>query len=174
MLNFGSSIVIVPYSNNVVLAIILYISACAESARASRFGATDMPEDVRQYGEGRDPIPSIDEPTIVFIINRSLPSKSWTNEDVYRSTRCCWVIKNEEIRNQAVYALGVSHGVVRGAYRIERWHHEGGDRWSFDGHPVTELDVVDRSFARLKGRQGDARAVRPFLNGISAPSQTDQ
>lgn len=120
------------------------------------------------YGEGKDPIPAIPEPTVIFMINRSLPKDRWTDEDVYRATRCSWVI-GEHARNQAVYALGVSNGVVRGAYRIDRWIDVGGGRWCFDGVPAAELNTVGTSIARIKAPQGNRSAVRLFLNGIPAP-----
>jgi hypothetical protein len=86
-------------------------------------------------------------------------------------TRCCWKI-GASARERAVYALGVSHGVVRGAYRIDRWidaRNEAGEgRWRFDGRPAPQLNAVGTSIARIKGRQGDASAVRPFLDGIPA------
>lgn len=126
----------------------------------------------REYGEGRDPIPAVDAPTVVFMINNSLPRESGTDLDVYRATQRSWVIGNDA-RERAVYALGVSHGVVRGAYRIERWRADG-NRWCFDGRPAPELDVVGKSVARFKGRRGDANPVRLFLNGIPAPTPDDQ
>lgn len=126
-----------------------------------------------EYGEGRDPIPAIDEPTVIFMINKSLRHESWTAQEVYEGTRRAWVIGNEA-RDRAVYALGVSHGVVRGAYRIERWHTAGGNRWFFEGRPASELDVVGKSVARIKARRGASNPVRLFLNGIPAPARDDQ
>jgi hypothetical protein len=108
-----------------------------------------MSEASRAYGEGRDPLPAIAEPTIVFMINKSLPPGSWTDEDVYRTTRYSWKIGNDA-REQAVYALGVSHGVVRGAYRIESWHQADGNRWYFAGNPAPELDVVGKALPGLR------------------------
>ena len=119
----------------------------------------------RAYGEGRDPLPAIAEPTIVFMINKSLPPGSWTDEDVYRATRYSWKIGNDA-RERAVYALGVSHGVVQGAYRVESWHQADGNRWCFEGRPAPELDVVGKSIARIKARHGSSNPVRLFLDGI--------
>lgn len=134
-----------------------------------------MPNASRKYGEGRDPIPVIEAPTVIFMINKSLqPRESgpWIDQEVYEATRCCWVIGNEP-RERAAYALGVSHGVVRGAYRIERWSAAGGNRWRFDGSPASELEVVGKSVARIKGRRGNASPVRWFPNGIPAPVLDD-
>lgn len=126
----------------------------------------------REYGEGRDPIPAIDEPTVIFMINRSL-TEPWTVQKVYDVTRCCWKI-GESARERAVYALGVSHGVVRGAYRIFRWNEEIGGRWRFDGRPAPELDVVGASIVRIKAPQGQANPVRFFPNGIPAEISTQE
>ena len=54
------------------------------------------------------------------------------------------------VRKRAEYALGVAHGVVRGAYRIEpgSWFESqepgdaGQDRWGFEGVPAPELAHV--------------------------------
>jgi hypothetical protein len=74
-----------------------------------------------------------------------------------------------DVRERAVYALGVHHGVVRGAYRIDRWYPEGSHRWCFEGSPAPDLGVVGTSFERLKGPRGASNPVRKFLNGIAAP-----
>jgi hypothetical protein len=65
----------------------------------------------------------------------------------------------------------VAHGVVRGAFRIDRWIPEGERRWCFEGRPAPELDAVGKSFARFKAPQGQANPVRLFLNGIQAPGR---
>lgn len=120
------------------------------------------------YGEGKEPMPAITQPTVIFMINNSLPSDPWTDLNIYRSTQCGWVIGNDA-RECAVYALGVSHGVVRGAYRIDSWRQVGERRWCFDGRSAPELDVVGKSITRLKAGQGASNPVRLFLNGIPAP-----
>lgn len=125
------------------------------------------------YGEGREPIPAIDQPTVIFIINRSLPKDSWTEDQVYQATRCSWKI-GPKSRNEAVYALGVSHGVVRGAYRIDRWYAAEGGRWCFEGVPATDLNVVDTSIARIKPPQGNRSAVRFSRSGIEAATASQK
>lgn len=132
-----------------------------------------MVDSSREYGEGGGPIPAIPEPTVIFIINGSLRHGSKLDSDVYRATRCSWVIGNRA-REQAVYALGVSHGVVRGAYRIDNWIPAEGNRWCFDGRPAPELKVVGASVARIKPRRGNASAVRLFLQGIPLSHSDDQ
>jgi hypothetical protein len=127
----------------------------------------------REYGEGRDPIPAIDEPTVIFMVNRTLPTDSSTGEDVYHATRCSWIVGGST-RERAVYALGVSHGVVRGSYRIERWTEADGGRWCFEGRPAPELGVVGTSIARLKARQGAANPVRLFLDGVPAATPSER
>lgn len=114
-----------------------------------------MPGGSGVYGEGKDPIPAIDHPTVIFMINRSLPNVSWTDQQVYECTRCSWVI-GPDARERAVYGLGVSHGVVRGAYRIDRWYPAGDRRWCFEGVSAPELGVVGTSIARINARQGSS------------------
>lgn len=126
-----------------------------------------MANEGRAYGEGKEPIPAIDQPTVIFMINKSLPKDSWTEDQVYQATRCSWVI-GPKPRDQAVYALGVSHGVVRGAYRIDRWYTADRNRWCFEGVPATNLDVVGTSIARIKAPQGQLNPVKLFLDGIKA------
>ncbi len=123
------------------------------------------------YGESNPPIPAIDEPVVVFMINKSLPAGpatgEWTEQQVYEATRCSWVV-GAKVRELAVYALGVQHGVVRGAYRIDRWYPDGPRRWYFEGTPAPALGVVGTSYERLKASQGASNPVRKFLNGIPA------
>ena len=74
------------------------------------------------YGEGKDPLPAIDEPTVIFIINNSWKSTD-SQDAIYNATRSAWKI-SESVRERAVYALGVAKGVVRGAYRIDDWFED--------------------------------------------------
>jgi hypothetical protein len=127
-----------------------------------------MADASREYGEGRDPIPAIDEPTVIFMINRSLSWEGWTDLDVYRATQCSWKI-GTHARERAIYALGASHGVVRGACRIDGWRPAEGGRWCYDGRSAPELHVVGTSIARIKAPQGQASPVRLFLDGIPVP-----
>lgn len=124
------------------------------------------------YGESNPPIPAINDATVVFMINRSLPggpmTGKWTEQKIYEASRCSWVV-GADVRERTVYALGVHHGVVRGAYRIDRWYPDGPRRWCFKGTQTPELGVVGTSFERLKSPQGAANPVRKFLSGIPAP-----
>lgn len=135
---------------------------------------TDMS---KMYGEGKPPIPAIEQPTVMFMINHSLAGHPWTEVNIYRATQCSWVI-GPRPREQAVYALGVSHGVVRGAYLIEGWRNVEGNRgnwWCFDGRSASELDnVVGTSIERIKASQGTSSPVRLFLTGIPASTPDDQ
>ena len=101
----------------------------------------------------------IDVPAVVFRI-----SKYWEpgmdDAQVYDVTRGWWVMGRR--REGAEYALAVTGGVVRGAYRVHAWRERReGDRgweeddpanprWGFDGEPAPELqhlvgqDVSDR------------------------------
>jgi hypothetical protein len=126
------------------------------------------------YGEDRDPIPVIPEPTVIFIIN---PGKYPFPEnpdpiEIYNRTRRSWVI-GQIARDRAVYALGVRNGVVLGAYRIEWWKLDAPDtnRWEFQGSAAHELThVVNTSIERIKAKQGNASPVRYFLDGIPDPT----
>jgi len=120
------------------------------------------------YGEGKEPLPAIDEPTVIFIINNTWKSSD-TEEAIYNATRSAWKI-SEPARERAVYALGVARGVVRGAYRIDDWYEDANQtgRWIFRGVPALELNAIDKSVARLKPPQGQQTAVRPYLDGIPA------
>lgn len=130
-----------------------------------------MTRAIWEYGEGQDPIPAIDEPTVIFMINKTLHEPG-NDQKVYEATRCCWKI-GAAARERAHYALGVSHGVVRGAYRIDRWSDAGDGRWRFDGRPAPELNVVGTSIVRLKGSKGQVNPVRLFLDGIPAGTSND-
>lgn len=120
------------------------------------------------YGEGKVPLPAIEHPTVIFIINHTWKHNSVSEDAVYNATRHAWKI-GKDARDRATYALGVAHGVVRGAYRIDRWKQVG-ERWEFEGVPAPELDAIDKSVARLKPAQGQASAVRYYLGGIPAPN----
>ncbi len=130
----------------------------------------EMADVSKAYGEGKHPIPAIAAATVIFMINHSLAGHPWTEVNIYRATQCAWGV-GPETRAKAVYALGVSHGVVRGAYRIERWRQVTDRHWCFDGRSAPELnDVVGKSIARLKAGQGASTSFRVFLDGILAPA----
>lgn len=132
-----------------------------------------MSDRPREYGEGRLPIPAIPEPTVIFIIKLAHWADTWDEVDVYRETQRAWKI-GPVPRDQAVYALGVSHGVVLGAYRIMGWRPTG-DRWAFDGRTATELQhVVGTSIARLTWPRAAVNPVRLYLGGIDAPGKVHQ
>lgn len=124
-----------------------------------------MSETPWSYGEGCEPIPAISAPTVMFMINQCLAGDKWDDKDVYRCTRCGWHI-GERARYEAVYALGVSHGVVRGAYRIREWTTDGSPRWCFNGTPAPWLKVIGTSIDRLKRPKGAANPVRLYLDGV--------
>lgn len=119
------------------------------------------------YGEGKDPIPAIDQPTVIFIMkNRWTLSSS--ESEIYEATRASWK-SIDKVRDRAVFALGLANGVVRGAYRIKSWYPDANQngRWIFEGEPTPELDAVGKSAARLRRAQGGAFMF--FENGISSP-----
>lgn len=129
------------------------------------------------YGGGRDPIPAIESPTAIFVINR-LWDQDPDITKVYGYTKGHWRI-GEHARDKAVYALGVAHGVVLGAYRIDRWfespnpHEER--RWGFEGTHTPELDrVLHKSVERLKRPQGAANPVWHFPDEVPSEHGTDK
>ena len=124
---------------------------------------------------GDVPIPSIDAPTVMVIINRL-----WREGDddtaVYDATRGNWRI-GKDSRGRARYVLGVAGGIVRGAYRVESWfpsqRPEEEKRWGFEGVPANELRVVGTSVKRLAQPRGAANPVRLFLDGVPAAASVD-
>src|SRR4051794_12372779 len=131
---------------------------------AGAMSAGDVPE------SSSSNFPSISEPTVMFVINRSMDNQAWTEVNIYRATQCSWVI-SEHARDQAKYALGVERGTVRGAFVIEGWRNVGGNRWCFDGRSAVELDVVGTRLDHLKPKKGDRRAVRLYLDGVPGATE---
>ncbi|MEV7825903.1 LEM-3-like GIY-YIG domain-containing protein [Microbacterium enclense] len=92
------------------------------------------------------PCPPIPGPLIMVKIQRGWHADS-TPGDIYDMTRGHWKIAGW-VRERARYCLGVAHGIVRGAYRIEGWFESeqpwdaGRDRWGFTGAPAAELAHV--------------------------------
>lgn len=67
-----------------------------------------------------EPIPAVQEATVIFVINKAWSPGSDT-QATYDATRKYWKV-GARTRDRAAYALGVSGGIVRGAYRIQEWH----------------------------------------------------
>lgn len=115
-----------------------------------------------------DPLPALDEPTVIFVINRAW-SPGDGEDETYAATRGYWKV-GAQTRDRAVFALGVAGGIVRGAYRIVSWHRgPAPGRWGFEGTPATELDAVGKSVAHLALPRGAANPVRLHLNGTPPP-----
>lgn len=120
------------------------------------------------YGENRAPIPAIEQPSLVFIITKSLGTRGAGEKGIYDATRYGWRV-GAKTRETAVFALGAANGVIHGAYRIDDWKPREGEpgRWEFVGVPARELDhVVGTSISRLRRAQGSGFML--FLNGIPA------
>ena len=120
-----------------------------------------------------EPLPGIDAPTVIVVINR-LWNLSLSDDEVYQATRGSWKI-GEAARSRAEFVLGVAGGVVRGAYRIKRWcpSQEPGrnSRWDFEGESAADLDAVGKSVRRLQPPRGAANPVRLYLDGIPEPEK---
>ncbi len=93
-----------------------------------------------------EPCPAIPEPVIMVKIQNGWRS-DMNDDQVFRQTRGHWKIA-PWVRDRAKYCLGVAHGVVRGAYRIDSWYESeepvdvGKNRWGFNGGPAIELQQV--------------------------------
>lgn len=112
-----------------------------------------------------EPLPAIDEPTVIFVINR-LWSPDSDDESVYAVTRGDWKV-GASTRERARIALGIAGNVVRGAYRIDGWQPGGeSGRWRFNGTPAPELDAVGKTVVHLAPRAGAANPIRRFLDGV--------
>jgi uncharacterized protein len=118
------------------------------------------------YGDGRPPIPRTPVPLLMFTLNPRLGEPLDSEEKIYQRTRCCWKLGPER-RDGAVFALGVVHGVVRGAYRIRAWEERDDGRWSFVGEPAPYLEVVGTSIERFKPKRGDVSPVHFFKSGLA-------
>lgn len=108
---------------------------------------------------------------MIFVINKAWSPGSDT-QATYDATRKYWKV-GARTRDRATYALGVSGGVARGAYRIQEWHQsEDRSRWGFVGVPAPELHAVGTSVERLAPPRGAANPVRLYLDGIPASDTT--
>lgn len=78
-----------------------------------------------------------------------------------------------DVRNRAVYALGVARGLVRGVYRIESWFpspQEGEEgKWGFTGSPAHEMSHVLGTSVRRFNLDGAQNPYRKFLSGVPGP-----
>lgn len=107
-----------------------------------------------------EPLPAIDEPTVIFVINR-LWSPDSDDESVYAATRGDWKV-GASTRERGRIALGIAGNVVRGAYRIDGWQPgRASGRWRFDGTPAPELDAIGKTVVHLAARAGGCREPGP-------------
>ncbi|MFC7432009.1 MULTISPECIES: hypothetical protein [unclassified Agrococcus] len=92
------------------------------------------------------PCPPVPAPLIMVKIQDGW-RPDWNERQIYEQTRGHWKIARW-VRQRAQYCLGVAHGVVRGAYRIDEWFpseqpwDQGRDRWGFRGIPADDLAHV--------------------------------
>ena len=116
----------------------------------------------------------INDPVILVRINRTFQS-GMNDADVYEITRGVW--KMGERRNGAKYAIAVYRGIVRGVFRIEKWHPAGStkynwrtdvynnpDRWEFSG-TVAEQKILDKYiFTRVQSYLGKSQNSIIYVN----------
>ncbi|MFV0533905.1 MAG: LEM-3-like GIY-YIG domain-containing protein [Cumulibacter sp.] len=114
-----------------------------------------------------EPCPRIDLPIIMVKIQKNWRPDS-NEQEIFEHTRGYWKIA-ANVRDQARYCLGVAHGIVRGAYRIDSWfpspqaRDQGNNRWGFDGASAPELAHVVGTHTRdLFNGQAP---YRKFLDG---------
>jgi len=114
------------------------------------------------------PAPPIDAPLVIFKINRGWRPDS-SPQEIYNATRGHWKI-GADGRERAHYALGVAHGVIRGAYRIDSWFKSelpgDVDRWGFDGLPAPELTHIMGTNVRRLQLDGSQNPYRKYLSGF--------
>jgi hypothetical protein len=105
---------------------------------------------------------------ILFTINRYYRS-DMTPLELYETTRGMWVVGNR--KENADYAMAVTHGVVREVYRIERWYPAGTlvyqtrdpstfkikGRWEFSGYVAPEIRDEYVGFSVGKAGQNPIR-----------------
>ena len=87
---------------------------------------------------------TIEEPALLLRVNR-LYRRNMPESELFEITRGNWVLG--ERRNNVEYALSVYKGIVRQAYKVNRWHQvkarskdaKTQNRWRFDGEIAQEL-----------------------------------
>ena len=131
-----------------------------------------MREDDPQYGEGRPPIPGTPIQLVMFTINRWTQDLAESEQLLYDRTRSWWRI-GPKTREGAVFALGVSHGVVRSAYRILSWEESDDGRWRFSGEPAPYLGFIGTSIERFHPKRGDVTPFHFFEHGLPDVSQRE-
>ena len=122
---------------------------------AARQGLMTVPDIIAQYAA--EPV-TLTEPCILVIVNR-LFERNMSPERIYEATRGEWVIGAR--RSKAQYALAVFRGIVRAAYRIEKWEpatalkpdQKQRSRWRFTGTDATNLHhLVGRDVTKYLGK----------------------
>jgi uncharacterized protein len=112
---------------------------------ADRRGQMSVDEVIARYDA---PAVTITDPVILIIINK-LYHRGITDEALYESTRKSWRIA--PYRHNPRYALAVFRGIVRQAYRIDRWYPspDNPKRWEFDGHIAVDAQrYIGKSVAQ--------------------------
>jgi uncharacterized protein len=110
------------------------------------------------------PAPPITEPCVLLKIPQ-IWSPTMTDAEVYEATRGWWAL-SVRLGTRAKYAFTVSKGVIRAAYRIERWRErvpgdrdysekDLGKRLGLIGEPAPELSsLLNHSITHLKMSSG--------------------
>ena len=85
----------------------------------------------------------------VFPIQRALDAGATP----YEATRATWVVGKEFIHidpARAPIAVGVSRGIVRGAFYVQEWNQAAdGKRWEFRGNSKNDTELLNRNFVSV-------------------------
>lgn len=122
-----------------------------------------------------EPCPPIELPIIMVKIQKGWRPDS-SEHEIFEQTRGHWRIA-PWVRDRAQYCLGVAHGIVRGAYRVDSWFpskmpwDEGRNRWGFEGTDAPELAHVVGT--QVRDVFGGRVMYRRYLGGYPGASTDD-
>jgi len=132
---------------------------------SEEFGLASLDAVLAKYGA--DPLPRIDQPIIMLKINR-LWKSDMSPVEVMDATHGYWKI-GPDSRELARYALGIAFGIVRGVYRIGRWHESTIDghenRWWFEAQEAPEMQHLIGKHVKDAFVPGSSNPYQKYLEG---------
>jgi len=148
----------------------LDLSNIMSGHHSKQFGLASLEAVLGNYDS--EPLPAIDAPVIMLKINRKW-KPDMSPAQVLDATHGYWKI-GADSREVAQYALGVAFGVVRGVYRIHRWHEstieDHVNRWWFEGEDAPEMNHLIGKHVKDAFVPGSSNPYQKFLNGYVAKS----